>query len=50
MGKAASQLLRMGLSTPTPTRVENGFVVFDVTPDDPPVTTETVRRLESELE
>ena len=50
LGKAASELLRKGFSSPTPTRIVNGIVVFDVPPDDPPITVEKVKRLESELE
>lgn len=50
MGKAASELVRKGYSSPTPTRVVNGIVVFDVPPDSPRITTERVKELESELE
>ena len=50
LGKAASELVRKGASTPTPTRMVNGFVVFDVPPDSPRITTERVKELESELE
>ena len=50
LGKAASELMRKGFSTPTPTRMINGVVVFDLPPDSPPVTTEMVKGFESELE
>jgi hypothetical protein len=50
MGKAASELVRKGYSSPTPTRVVNGIVVFDVPPDSPRITTERVKEVESELE
>lgn len=45
LGKAASELVRKGFSTPTPTRMVNGVVVFEI-PDEPPVTTEKVKMLE----
>lgn len=50
LGRAASELVRKGFSTPTPTRIVNGLVVFDVPPDSPRITPERVRELESELE
>ena len=50
MGKAASELVRKGFSSPTPTRIVNGIVVFDVPPDSPRITTERVKELESDLE
>jgi hypothetical protein len=50
LGKAASELVRRGSSTPTPTRLVNGFVVFDLPPDSPRITSERVKELESELE
>jgi hypothetical protein len=50
LGKAASELVRKGFSSPTPTRIVNGIVVFDVPPDSPRITTERVKELESELE
>jgi hypothetical protein len=49
LGKAASELVRKGFSTPTPTRIVNGIVVFDVPPDSPRITSERVKELESEL-
>jgi hypothetical protein len=50
LGKAASELIIKGFSTPTPTRIVNGIVVFDVSPDSPRITSERVKELESELE
>jgi hypothetical protein len=50
LGKAVSELVRKGLRAPTPTRMENGIVVFDVQADSPPITSEQVKELESELE
>lgn len=48
LGKAVSDLIRRGLETPTPTRVLNGVIVFDVLPDSPPVTSKRVKDLEAE--
>jgi hypothetical protein len=50
LGKAASELVRKGFSTPTPTRIVNGIMVFDVPPDSPRITSERVKELESGLE
>ena len=50
LGKAASELVRRGAASPTPTRMVNGFVIFDVPPGGPKITTERVMELESELE
>ena len=50
LGKAASELVRRGAATPTPTRLVNGFVVFDIPPGGPKITTERVKELESELD
>jgi len=50
MGKAASELVRKGFNSPTPTRIVNGIVVFDTPPESSPITTERVKELESELE
>ena len=50
LGKAASELVRKGFATPTPTHVVNGVVVFDLPPDSPAVTTEKIKQIESELE
>jgi len=48
LGKAVSELVRKGLRAPTPTRIENGLMVFDVPPESPPITAERIRELESE--
>jgi hypothetical protein len=50
LGRAASELVRKGSQSPTPTRLVNGFVVFDIPPGGPKITTERVKELESELE
>ena len=50
LGKAASELMRKGFSVRTPTRLVNGFVIFDVPPGGPKITTQRVKELESELE
>ena len=50
LGAAASELLRKGFLSPTPTRIVNGIVVFDVPADDPPITNEKIKQLEAELE
>lgn len=49
VGKAVSELVRRGLTTPRPTMMVNGFRVVDLPPDSPPVTSEDVRRLEDDL-
>jgi hypothetical protein len=50
LGKAASELLRRGAHAGVPTRLVNGFVIFDIAPGSQRITTERVRELESELE
>ena len=50
LGKAVSELVRRGISTPRPTRVVNGLSVFDLPPNSPPITTKRVRELEAEDE
>lgn len=50
LGEAASELVRRGAQARVPTRLVNGFVVFDIPPGGPKITTERVRELESELE
>ena len=47
--KAVSELLRKGLAGPARFKVVNGVAVFDVPPDSPRITTERVKKLESEL-
>jgi hypothetical protein len=48
LGKAASELVRRGLRSTTPTDMMNGVVVFDVPRDSPRITTERIKELESE--
>jgi hypothetical protein len=50
LGKAASELVRKGATSLTPTRLVDGFVVFDIPAGGPKVSTERVKELESELE
>jgi hypothetical protein len=50
LGKAASELMRRGASAPVPTHIVNGFVVFDIPPGGPKISSERVKELESELE
>ena len=50
LGKAASDLLRKGLASSTPTRLVNGFVVFDIRAEPRKITTELVKKIESDLE
>jgi hypothetical protein len=48
MGKAVSQLVRRGLGAPPRTRIVNGILVVDIPKGSPPVTSEHVKRLETE--
>ena len=48
LSKTVSDLLRRGLSAPTPSQEEGGIVVFLLPADSPLVTTEEVRRIEAE--
>ena len=48
LGKAASELLRRGIAARWPLREVNGLPVFDLPPDSPRVTSDDVRRVESE--
>jgi hypothetical protein len=48
LGKAVSDLVRRGLNAPTPSQDKDGLVVFQLPADSPAVTTEDVRRIESE--
>jgi hypothetical protein len=48
LSRTVSDLLRRGLSAPTPSRNEGGLVVFQLPAGSPPVTTEEVRRIEAE--
>ena len=47
LGAGLGELVRMGLRTPKPTRIVNGFHVVELPPDSPAVTTRDVQRLES---
>ena len=49
LGKVVTDLARRGLSAPTPSQGRSGVVVFKLPDDSPPVTTDAVRRLESEV-
>lgn len=48
LGKAVSDLMRRGLNAPTPSTNENGLIVFRLPSDSPRITTDDVRRLETE--
>lgn len=48
LGRAVSDLMRKGLNAATPARDKDGLVVFHLPADSPKVTTEDVRRIESE--
>jgi hypothetical protein len=48
LSRTVSDLLRRGLSAPTPSLDRDGLVVFQLPADSPPVTTEAVRRIEAE--
>jgi hypothetical protein len=45
LGKAASELVRKGVSAPVPTRLVDGFVVFDIPADGPKISSERVKEL-----
>lgn len=48
LGKSVSDLLRRGLNATTPAQDKGGLVVFHLPADSPKVTTDDVRRIESE--
>jgi len=48
LGKTISDLVRRGLNAPTPSTDKRGLVVFQLPADSPKVTTDDVRRLETE--
>ena len=48
LGKTVSDLVRRGLSASTPAREKDGLVVFHLPADSPKVTTDEVRRIETE--
>jgi hypothetical protein len=47
LSKTVSDLLRRGLSAPTPSQDKGGIVVFQLPADSPPVTAGEVRRIEA---
>jgi hypothetical protein len=48
IGKTVSDLVRRGLNAPTPAQNKGGLVVFQLPADSPTVTTDEVRRLETD--
>jgi hypothetical protein len=48
LSKSVSDLMRRGLHSPTPSSNRDGIVVFQLPADSPRVTTEAVRRIETE--
>ncbi len=48
LSKTVSDLLRRGLTAPTPSADKDGVVVFQLPADSPRVTTDDVRRIEAE--
>lgn len=48
LGKTVSDLIRRGLKASTPSRTQDGLMVFDLPGDSPEVTADRVRQLESE--
>jgi hypothetical protein len=48
VGRAVSDLVRRGLQAPTPSQAKEGLVMFRLPKDSPTVTTDDVRRIESE--
>jgi Arc/MetJ family transcription regulator len=48
LSRAVSDLLRRGLHASTPSRTQDGLLMFQLPEDSPTVTTDDVRRLESE--
>jgi hypothetical protein len=48
IGRTVSDLLRRGLSAPTPTCAKSGVTVFQLPADSPKVTPQDVRRIEVE--
>jgi len=48
IGKTVSDLICRGLNAPSHAQDAGGLVVFQLPPDSPQVTTETVRRIEAE--
>jgi hypothetical protein len=48
LGRTVSDLLRRGLNAPTPAQDKDGLVVFHLPADSPKVSTDDVRRIETE--
>jgi hypothetical protein len=48
LSKTVSDLLRRGLSAPTPSQEKGGIVIFKLPADSARVTTDEVRRIEAE--
>lgn len=48
IGRTISDLVRKGLNASTPARSKDGLVVFQLPADSPQVTTDDVRRIETE--
>ena len=48
LGRTVSDLLRRGLNASTPAKKKEGLVVFHLPADSPEVTTDDVRRIETE--
>lgn len=48
LGRAATELIRRGISRPAPTHMKNGLRVFSRSADSPLITAELVRKLDSE--
>jgi hypothetical protein len=48
LGRAASELVRRGLTAKLPTRIVKGLTVFELPAGSPQVTTQQVRRLEED--
>ena len=48
LGKTVSDLARRGLNSPTLSESKDGIVVFRLPADSPKISTESVRKLESE--
>lgn len=50
LGKAVSELIRRGLNAPTQAQERDGVVMFRLPQDSPPVSSQAVRRLQTEGE
>jgi len=48
LSRTVSDLLRRGLNAPTPAQDKQGLMVFHLPADSPKVTTDDVRRIETE--